>query len=299
MNRKIKAHILTLPRWFAAPFFGAALLLGVSLAGDFNSNAWIALAAGLLIMAGGHSFNSYLDYAWTGLDKGETDDRSAEKDYCGGQSIIAQGIVTQREVLCNAIGWYVLALIPIIYLAVNSSAAILPLALAGMAITFWYSKAKFNYTHELALGIGVGPIAVLLGMFAVNPDANWLEGLVASAPFAIILSFTGLAFDEWPDAEANLKKGVKSLAYKVWEMGHGLAGLQWYLTSWILFLFLYQVLMITVGILNPMSAIAFLTFPFLMGTMVMMKADFRKFGGLFVISAAMYPMLLLLGQVIG
>ena len=296
MKVKLKAHVFTLPRWFAAPFFGAALLFGVALAGDFNSNAWIALVGGLLIMAGGHSFNSYLDYAWTGLDKGETDDRSAEKDYCGGQSIIAQGIVSQREVLCNAIGWYVLALIPIIYLAVNSSAAILPLALAGMAITFWYSKAKFNYTHELALGIGVGPIAVPLGMFAVNPDANWLEGLVVSAPFAIILSFAGLAFDEWPDAEANLKKGVKSLAYKVWQYG---ISLEWYLTSWILFMFLYQVLMIAVGILNPMSAIAFLTYPFLIGTMIMLKEDFRKFGGLFVISAAMYPILLLLGQVIG
>lgn len=296
MKAKLKAHIFTLPRWFAAPFFGAALLLGVALAGDFNSNAWIALVGGLLIMAGGHSFNSYLDYAWTGLDKGETVDRSAEKDYCGGQSIIAQGIVSEKEVLFNAIGWYVLALIPIIYLAINSSAVMIPLALAGMAITFWYSKSKFNYTHELCLGIGVGPIAVLLGMFAVNPDANWLEGLVASAPFAIILSFTGLAFDEWPDAEANLKKGVKSLAYKVYEYG---ISLEWYLTSWILFLFIYQVLMISVGILNPMSAIAFLVYPFLIGTMVMLKADFRKFGGLFVAFAAMYPILLLLGQVMG
>jgi len=296
MKVKFKAHIFTLPRWFAAPFFGAALLIGVSLAGDFNSNAWIALVGGLLIMAGGHSFNSYLDYAWTGLDKGENFERSAEKDYCGGQSIIAQGIVSQREVLFNAIGCYILALIPIIYLTIKSTALILPLALAGMAITFWYSKAKFNYTHELALGIGVGPIAVLLGMFAVNPDANWLEGLVASAPFAIILSFAGLAFDEWPDAEANLKKGVKSLAYKVWEYG---ISLEWYLTSWILFLFIYQVLMISVGILNPMTAISFLTFPFLMGTMIMMKADFRKFGSLFVAFAAFYPMLLLLGQVIG
>jgi len=296
MNRKIKAHILTLPRWFAAPFFGAALLLGVSLAGDFNSNAWIALTAGLLIMAGGHSFNSYLDYAWTGLDKGEPVDRSAEKDYTGGQSIIAQGVVSEREVLFNAIGWYVLALIPVIYLAINSTALILPLALAGMAITFWYSKSKFNYTHELCLGIGVGPISVLLGMLAVNPDANLLEGLVASAPFAIILSFAGLAFDEWPDAEANLKKGVKSLAYKVWEYG---ISLEWYLTSWILFLLIYQVLMINVGILNPMSAIAFLTYPFLIGTMVMLKSDFRKFGGLFVVFAAMYPLLLLLGQVMG
>ena len=57
MARKLKAHLLTLPRWFAAPFFGSAILLGAVLAGGITANGWIALAAGLLIMAGGHSFS--------------------------------------------------------------------------------------------------------------------------------------------------------------------------------------------------------------------------------------------------
>ena len=72
---KIRIHLWTLPRWFAAPFFGASLLLGVVLAGGDLSTSypWIGLIAGLLIMAGGHSFNSYLDYEWTGVDKGEVE----------------------------------------------------------------------------------------------------------------------------------------------------------------------------------------------------------------------------------
>ncbi|GAJ12703.1 unnamed protein product, partial [marine sediment metagenome] len=142
-KEKIKAHLFTLPRWFAAPFFGCSLLMGAVLAGGLSANAWIALVGGLLIMAGGHSFNSFLDYSWTGLDKGEVGDRSAEKDYTGGQSIIALGIVSEREVLFNAIGWYVLALAPIIYLAINISWVLLPLAIAGMLVTFWYSWGKF------------------------------------------------------------------------------------------------------------------------------------------------------------
>src|SRR5450759_2441548 len=99
MKRKLKAHLWTLPRWFAAPFFGSTLLLGAVLAGDISANSWWALVAGLLIMAGGHSFNSYLDYAWTGIDKGEVEERSAEKAYTGGQNLLANGIVSQREVL--------------------------------------------------------------------------------------------------------------------------------------------------------------------------------------------------------
>ncbi|GAH26059.1 unnamed protein product, partial [marine sediment metagenome] len=153
MKGKIKAHLFTLPRWFAAPFFGCSLLMGAVLAGVLGANAWIALVGGLLIMAGGHSFNSFLDWK-SGLDKGEVEDRSAEKDYCGGQSIIALGIVSEKEVLFNALGWYALSLIPIIYLAINVSWVLIPLAIAGMLITFWYCFGKFNWTHETALATG-------------------------------------------------------------------------------------------------------------------------------------------------
>jgi len=292
---KIKAHLFTLPRWFAAPFFGCSLLIGAVLAGGLGANAWIALVGGLLIMAGGHSFNSFLDWK-SGLDKGEVEDRSAEKDYAGGQNLIENGIVSVKEVALNAAGWYVLALAPLIYLAINVSWVILPLGFAGMLITFWYARGKFNWTHETALAVGVGPIPVLLGMFSVNPSPPWITGLIVSIPVAIILAYLGLAFDEWPDAEANLKKGVKSLAYKVWQYG---ISLEWYLMSWFLFVFVYQVFLIAIGILSPMSGLTFLTFPFFIACLVLLKANFRKVGGFVVIVAALYPVLLLIGEIIG
>ncbi len=246
-------------------------------------------------MFGGHSWNSFLDWK-SGLDKGEVGERSAEKDYAGGQSIIALGIVSEREVLFNAIGWYILALAPLIYLAINVSWIILPLAVAGMLITFWYAWGKFNWTHETALAVGVGPIPVLLGMFSVNPSPPWITGLIVSIPVAVILAYLGLAFDEWTDAEANLKKGVKSLAYKVWQYG---ISLEWYIMSWFLFVFVYQVFLIATGTLAPMTALTFLTFPGLIACLVMLKANFRKVGGFLVIVAALYPILLLVGQIIG
>jgi len=219
MSKKIKVHLWTLPRWFALPIFGGSAVLGGLLAGGMTLNSWLGVIGTVLIMAGGHSFNSFLDYAWTGLDKGETGERSAEKDYAGGQSVIAAGLVSVREVAFNAIIWYLLALIPLIYVAVKIGWPILLIGFLGMLMTFAYSKSKFNWTHETVLGMAAGPLAVLGGMFATTNSPSWTTGLIVSVPALIMISFVGLAVDEWPDAEANLKKGVKSISYKVWEYG--------------------------------------------------------------------------------
>jgi hypothetical protein len=296
VTSRIKAHLWTLPRWFAAPFFGSAVVLGALLSGGMSVNSWLGVVAGLLIMAGGHSFNSLLDYAWTGLDKGTVEERSAGKHYCAGQSLLASGVVTVGEVALNAMVWYLLAMIPIVYLVIHVGWGALVFGLLGMLITFWYAKAKFNWTHETALGVGCGPLAVLLGMYSTTNNPPWQEGILASVPFAIMLSFAGLALDEWPDAEANLKKGVKSVAYKVWESG---VSLEWYLTSWFLFMFVYQSLLITVGILVPLTALSFLAWPFLIGTMVVLKKDFEKMARLVVVFGALYLVLLVAGQYIG
>jgi 1,4-dihydroxy-2-naphthoate octaprenyltransferase len=329
MKRKIIANLVTLPRWFAIPFFGASALLGAVLAGGITLNAWIALIGCLLVMAGGHSFNSFLDYAWTGLDKGEVENRSAEKTYTGGQNLIETKVVSLREVYFNAISWYILSAIPIVYLVVNVTPLIFIPWVAGMLMTFFYSWSKFNYTHEIALGLAVGPVPMIIGMLAVNPAANWVHVLLVSVPFAIVLSFAGLALDEWPDAEANLKKGVKSLAYEVWkwsdvvfntveiekikgelENGKGviipdkplvksLSTIQWYLTGWFLFMFFYQGLLIQFNILKPLTGLTFLTFPFLMACMLKLKSNFKKWVAITVIVGALYVILLLVGQIVG
>lgn len=296
LKAKLKAHLWTLPRWFATPFFGSVILLGAVLAGGIDFNAWIGLIAGLLVMAGGHSFNSFLDYSWTGLDKGELEDRSAEKDYTGGQNIIEAGIVTPGEVACNALAWYLLSMFPVFYLAIKVGGLILFIWAAGLLITFWYSKSKFNWTHEIALAAGGGPLAALLGMYAVNANPPWVEGVLASLPVAILFSFAGLALDEWPDAEANLKKGVKSVAYKVWEYG---VDLPQYLVSWFIFAYIFQLFLIFLDILAPMTFLTFILVPVLIPCLVFLKAHFRKTAGILVMVAGLYPILVLVGQVIG
>jgi 1,4-dihydroxy-2-naphthoate octaprenyltransferase len=305
MKKKLKAHLLTLPRWFAAPFFGGALLLGAVLAGGITGNGWIALVGGLFIMAGGHSFNSYLDYAWTGIDKGEVEDRSAEKAYTGGQNLLANGVVSQREVLANAVGWYILSLVPIVYLSIKVGWGIFIVALLGMLITFWYSRAKFNWTHELALGIGGGPLAVLIGMYGTTARPDIAAGILAGIPTAIIMSFAGLALDEWPDAEANLKKGVKSIAYYVW---YASISLEAYLGIWFVFMYLFQFFLVYQGILDSQTMWTFVLMPVFMALLVLLRSKdlkekgngeaFKKAAGVLVMVAALYPIVLLIGQLL-
>lgn len=293
---KLKAHLWTLPRWFAAPYFAAVLLLGAVIAGGIDTNAWIGLLAGLLVMAGGHSFNSFLDYSWTGLDKGEIEDRSAEKDYCGGQNIIEAGIVTPKEVLVNAVGWYVASAAPIIYLAVKVGWPIIIVWSISLCITAFYSWSKFHWTHELSLFLGAGPLAALIGMYSVTAGPDWWIGIVASIPAGLVISFVGLPLDEYPDAEANLKKGVKSVAYKVWEYG---VDLGFYLLSWITFVYLMQVLLIAAGILAPLTGLTFILVPFFMAAVVFLKKFFRKTAAIMVIIGGCYALLMLIGQVFG
>jgi 1,4-dihydroxy-2-naphthoate octaprenyltransferase len=259
-------------------------------------NSWLGVLASLLIMAGGHSFNSFLDYAWTGLDKGRREDRSAEKKYTGGQSLLAERYLSLKAVVINALIWYLFGLIVIIYLAFQTGWPVVLIGLLGMLITFWYSKAKFNWTHELALGIGIGPLPALMGMFATNANPPWIQGVLASIPISLLISFAGLALDEWPDAEANLKKGVRSIAYKVWEYG---ISLEWYISSWILLMFMYQILLITVGTYKPLTGITLLTWPLFMAGLVFLKKDFSKAANAIIMVAVLNCVLLITGQVLG
>jgi 1,4-dihydroxy-2-naphthoate octaprenyltransferase len=294
--QSLKIHLWILPRWFSAPFFALSAIMGAMLAGNITMNSWLGIIGLLLIMAGGNSFNSFLDYAWTGLDKGEPEDRSKEKSYTSAQGLAASGAVSLRAIVINALSWYILALIILLYLAFRSGWPVLIVGLLGMSITFWYSKGKFNWTHELALGMGAGPISALVGMFATNPNANWVHGILGGLPFGIVLSFAGLALDEWDDAEADLKKGVKGLVHKVWEYG---VSLEWYLTSWLSFLLIYQILLVTLGIYKPLTGITFLTWPLFITCMIFLKRNFKKATNAIMAVAVLYFILLTAAQAIG
>ncbi len=316
--KKLKAHLWSMPRWFAVPLFASSILLGSVLAGGINRDAWLAVIVGLFLMAGDHSMNSFLDYV-VGLDSGEKENRSAEKSYTGGQNLIANGTVSLPEVMANAAGWWLLSLIPM-YLISDVTWPVWVVWGLSLAVPFLYTAGKFTSwgLHEFSLGAGVGPVAVLLGAFVVNPNPPLVNCLLVGAPVAIILSFLGLSLDEWPDAEANLKKGVKSLAFKVWEYSEwtmigvattetgftvnrvkSLSTLRWYCTAWLMVLCVYHVLLINLGVLKPMTAIALAIIPVVIALLLLLSWNFRKAMLILIAVSALYPILMLLGEVFG
>jgi len=311
---KLKAHLWTLGRFFALPFFGGTLLCGAVIAGGSlgNIDVWLAFIAVTFIMAGGHSFNTLLDTEWTKLDKPDPTTRlftsgqttpgvSASKGYAAGTNVINSGILTAREVLANALIWYALGTIFVVIVAIKVTPWILLAGALGMLITFWYSKSKFTtWSHELALASGP-LLAAVMGALSTG-TGEWVNSLLVSLPIVLIFSFAGLAIDEYPDAEANLKKGVKSLPYKVWEYGFDLSS---YLLFWFFLAYIVQVFYIAVNILVPLTGLTFILLPMLVGVCVYLKgayerpAEFRKLALVTVVVAAFYPILLLVGQALG
>jgi len=294
-KEKLIAHLVTLPRWFAIPFFGCALLMGVNLAGGYiiSTSTLLAFICCVLLMASGHAANSFWDWH-VGLDKGE--ERSIEKGYTGGCGVIAQGIVSVKEVILNSFICFALALIPAAILSLRIGSYIFIPVIIGMIIPYLYTRGKFSYYQELMLASGV-VVAVLIGAISTG-TGNYFKPLLVSLPISMIFSFGGLALDEWPDAEANLKKGVKSLAYKVYEYKIDLGA---YLMLWFGSAYIFQTFLIAINILKPLSMISFLTLPGFIAGYVFLKSniEFEKVAKVIVLIAALYPVLLFIGQVLG
>jgi len=307
MKEKIKAHLWTSGRFFALPWFGGAALLGSLLAGGTlgELNAWLGFIAVTFLMASCHSQNSYIDWV-VGIDNPEGG--SIEKGYTGGCGILK--VLSLRELVMNFIGWAIAGLIVCGVVAWRVGPYIFAPAVLGLAVPYFYSKGKFSWYHETALAAGV-VLAGVAGMFAVNPHPEWWKAIVVVLPSAIVLSYLGLAFDEYLDAYSNLKRGVKSLAYKVWEYKFDLS---LYVLAWLVIIYVFQSFLVYIGLLAPLTMISLVCFPFLLASLVYLKpyADairdnpndesaqngFNHVGKFVVLAAALYPLLILVGQAI-
>jgi len=306
MNKeKLKIHLITLPRHFALPFFGGSALVGSLLAGGTISelNSWLGFIAVMFLMWSGHAANSFWDWK-AGLDAPE--EGSVAKEYTAGCRPIPDGLCSPKEVIINLSIFAILGLIVCGVIAARVGPYIFIPAVIGLVIPYLYTRGKFSWYQETALAVGV-MIAAVLGMFAVNPNPVWWRGFIAFFPPAILLSYC-LALDEYPDAEANLKKGVKSTAYKVWEYKFDLAV---YLLIWLTVAYSFQVFLIAIGIFKPLTMISLILFPAFVSQAVEIKKvadDLREgasgdaFGKVvmqYMLVMMAYPILIVIGQIFG
>ncbi len=294
MKDKIKTH-LGLGRFFALPAAVCAVLLGIALGGHWSWLSVMVVLGAIFQMAYAHSFNTLLDYSWTGFDKGTEEERSKGKVYTRAQQPIAAGILTPKEVLANGLVYLAISAIFIGIVAWQISPIIWAIWVVTALCTFWYSWGKLHWNCELALGTGFGPLAVMLGM-ASQPNPDFLVAFLAGIPFLILWGYGAETIDQWTDAEPNWPRGLKNMGALVWKNNISIS----MFVAWLVCVtFFSQLFLIAGGVLAPLTALSLSSFiPFSFCFLYLEKN--LKVGVWWGLGAIFLHMLLLtIGQIIG
>lgn len=295
LSKKIVAHIITLPRWFAAPATICAVVLGAVIGGGDVIPTILAVTTALLLMAAAHSSNTWLDYYWTHFDLGTEDERSRPKEYTVGQQPIAAGILSGKEVLANILFWLVLSAIPAGVLSAMVSPWIWLFWVLIIACSPWYSWGKRHYLCELALGAGFGPFAVMLGM-ASQPNPDFLKAFLAGIPFLILWGYGAETIDQWTDAEPNWPRGLRNFGALLWKNN---VSVTMFLTWLLAITYMSQLFLIAGGVLAPLTGLSLISFLPLSFCLLYLEKNLKVgvlwgLGGIFL-----HMILLTVGQVVG
>ncbi len=294
MKGKIKTQI-GLGRFFALPVAASAVLLGVALGGHWSWLSAMVCLGAIFQMAYAHSFNTLLDFSWTKFDKGTEEERSKGKVYTHGQQAIAAGIMTPKGVLINGLVYLAISAIFIGIVAWKVSPMIWAVWGVTALCTFGYSWGKLHWSCEFFLGIGFGPLAVMLGM-ASQPDPDFLLAFLAGIPILILFGYGAETLDQHTDASVNWPRGLRNFGALVWKNNVSI-------TTFIVWLlcatFLSQLFLIAAGVLHPLTALTLITLmPFSFCLLYLeMKPKVGIIWGLGGIY--LYGLLLLLGEVFG
>ena len=165
----------------------------------------------------------------------------------------------------------------------------------GALMTFWYSWGKLHYQCELALGLGFGPLAVMLGM-ASQPNPDFLTAFLAGIPIMLLFGYGAETMDQYTDAEPNWPRGLRNIGALVWKNGVSISiVIVWLLCA----TFLSQLFLIAAGVLHPLTALALITIlPF--SVCLLFIENKPKVGVIWGLSGIyLYGLLLLLGEVFG
>jgi len=295
MKDKIFNHI-GLGRFFALPCVICAVLLGCTLGGSLSwLSAMVALAA-VFQMAYSHSFNTLLDYSWTGFDKGVEEERSKSKVYTHGQQAIAAGKLSSRGVLTNGLVYLAISAVFIGIVAWKVSPVIWAIWGLGALMTFWYSWGKLHYQCELALGVGFGPVACMMGM-ASQPNPDFLLASLAGIPFLILWGFAAEFVDQAIDAEPNYPRGLRNLGALAWRNN---ISVPLFVCFLFIMAYLAQAFLIAGGVLAPLTGLSLVAFPLIAYGLLIMGNDFNKTGIMLLLLACFVHMVAFTaGQIVG
>lgn len=238
----------------------------------------VACIAAVLVMMGGHTYNSYADYVY-GLDRGSP--KSTEKWYTRGSGVIAAGEAKLYEVLVLAIFWWAIAAVLVWWIThyIGSPWPWFGYALgvsAGIVYAPGFMKGlKYVGFPEWVglVGFGIGGVAVgYASMSAVmNLPLVVLVGAGVAGPWATVW-----IIDQWVDAESDIRKGVYNIAHVAYKTSFPVWG---YLAVGLTFSFLTLLFLITIGYLSPWVFLAILCLP--LWLLAMMWLHYATQGGPF------------------
>lgn len=295
MMHKLYIHLAVLPRWFGLPVAVPAIVLGGLISGASAFDLFLAVVTGVLLMAYAHSWNSLHDYTITGFDKGPLEGRSRSKVYTGGQSVIAAGVISEREVFFNSMGWLLLSLVPIFLLSLWATPWIwLPWGLIVLCAP-WYSEAKLRYHSEVPLGLGFGSFAAMLGASTVANPPLW-TAFLAGLPIGIIFGVVAETSDQFEDWSVNWEKGLRNMGAVA---GANKLDLAAFLGHLVLATYVVQGAIVLAGVLAPLTFLSLLALPLFWYCMLLLEANHRVGILLGLSFVFLFSILLTVGQGIG
>ena len=299
LSTRLRVHLVVLPRWFALPMAVLTVILGASMGEPAVVDIFLATLVVVGIMAWSHGMNTFLDYVWTGLDRGEVGERSRPKFYTSGQQPIAEGVVKPIEVLLSAAGWLALSALFAALLSSRGHPWVwLPWGMASLC-TFGYSWGKLHYSCEVFLALGFGPIATMLGA-AAAPDPDLARGFLVGIPFGILFGFAAETVDQYMDAEVNWSKGLRNIGALTWKRQANLWGPIWVFVGSAMFVHL---ILAATGVLSPWTLLAigpgilFMIYGALMDELYPSPAPFQKRAIIVgLVSLVLYVLLMVVGS---
>lgn len=293
IGQKLRVHLLVLPRPFALPVALSSIALGGLLSGVGGGNLALALLTGIFLLAFAHSTNSWLDWL-IGFDRGPKDERSRKKLYTGAQNVIAEGKVSFLEVAFSAQGWLMLALVGAVALNFRATPWVWLPFFGIIGCAYAYSFAKKAWCPELPLGLGFGPLAVVLGATA-SPDPDLWRAFLAGIPLGIMFGGAAELVDQWLDAEVNIDKGLRSLGVIAWVYNV----LPELLTLEVVAAYVALGVVVVVGILSPWSFLSVLAVPLLAYTIARVTTQTGQAIRAGLLGVFLVGALITLGQAIG
>jgi len=182
--------------------------------GVFYLNYFILTFAGMaLVQFGLTMLNDMLDYVY-GTDQTKTGEKNP---YSGGSGVLADGLVSPREMLAVISLFYVTAFAIGVYLAMARGIEVIVIALAGFFISIFYSAKPFRFAYrgvgELAMLLGYGPV-ITLGAYFVQTQTIEKEAFLIGL-FPGMLMFAMILINEIPDYEEDAKAGKKNITSRL------------------------------------------------------------------------------------